>query len=398
MDRVLDGIRVLDCTTWLAGPYCSMQLADMGADVIRIDPPGGAMDRGLGPFTPAGNAIEYGLCMQRNKRNITLDFTSDAGKQILARLIKESDVIIHNFPLGTKQAQLLTCENLKEMKSDIIVVKISGFGQYGPYATRVAFDATGQAESGGMSLTGFPGSSPTRTQLNYVDFSTGLYAALGAMYALHYRQKSGVGQEVDVALFDAAISFMAGIGVTAENRLYGTTRPQLGNHGYMTFGDTYETKDGWVTVNTATDVQWKRFVRAIGKGEWVDDPLFETNASRFHHRDIYTPVHRQWMAERTTEEVVRIMEEARVPCGVVNTVAEVLDHPQAKAREMLIEMDYPGEEERVVVPGVAPKLSMTPGSVERRAPTLGENNYEIYHHLLGLTEEEYRKLENEKVI
>jgi CoA:oxalate CoA-transferase len=398
MDKVLENIRVLDLTTWLAGPYCCMQLADMGADVIRIDPPVGSMDRAIGPFTPHGDSIQYAICTQRNKRNITLDFTNDTGREILAKLVKESDVIVHNFVQGTKQAEILSYESLKHLRTDIIVAKISGYGHSGPYATRVAFDATGQAESGGMSLTGFPGSPPVRTQINYVDFGTGLHTALAVMYALYYRQKTGIGQEIEVALFDVAVSFAATQGAIAEYRLYGTIRPQLGNHGYMAFGDTYKTKDGWITVNIGSDAQWRRFVRTVGKEEWVNDLRFKTNADRFFHRDIYTPVYQQWMVDRTNEEVIRVMEKARVPCGVVNRISEVANHPQAKFREMLVEVDYPPDESKVVVSGVVPKLSKSAGRIEKRPPTLGENNREIYCNLLGLTQQEYEGLESRKVI
>jgi crotonobetainyl-CoA:carnitine CoA-transferase CaiB-like acyl-CoA transferase len=327
-----------------------------------------------------------------------LDFTNDTGKEILTKLVKKADVIVHNFVQGTEQAEILSYENLKQLRADIIVAKISGFGHSGPHAARVAFDATGQAEAGVMSLTGFPGSPPVRTQLNYVDFGTGLHTALAVMYALYHRLKTGIGQEIEVALFDVAVSYVATLGAVAEYKLYGTLRPQIGNHGYMAFGDTYKTKDGWITINVGSDPQWRRFAHAIGREEWANDPRFKTNADRFFNRDIYTPVHREWMANRTNEEVLRVMEKARVPCGVVNRISEVADHPQAKFREMLVQVHYPQEEVKIVVSGVVPKLSETPGKIEKYPPVLGENNREIYCELLGLTQQEYEELESKKVI
>lgn len=397
MKKVLTGIRVLDLSRVLSGPYCSLQLADMGAEVIKIEQPGGWDDRALGPFACDGRSITYGLMVGRNKKAITLDLRSQRGKELFRKLVEISDVVLENFSPGGREVMGVDYEALKEINPSIILVSVSGFGQYGPSRNKLSFDPAAQAASGAMAYTGFPGSPPTRAQVGYVDFGAGLYAALGTMYALYHRLATGEGQAVDVSLFDVAVGFTSALGGPAEFKLNGVLRPQIGNHSYHNFSNSFRTRDGWVVISVISDGLWRRFVNVIGMPQLLDDPKFDTDEARYQNRDLFEPTIAAWMAERETAEVEGLLESARIPCSRVNTVGDLLDHPQVKAREMLVDIDYPGVG-AVPVPGVVVKLSRTSGAIERRAPDVGEHNQEIYSGLLGITAGELSQLKAEGVV
>lgn len=394
---VLEGIRVLDFSRVLSGPYCSSQLADMGAEVIKIEQPGGWDDRGLGPFAANGQSITYSMMGSRNKKAITLDLRSAKGKEIFRELVKVSDVVLENFSPGGREFMGLDYPSLKEINPAIVFVSVSGFGQYGPYRNRLSFDPAAQAESGAMAYTGFPGGPPTRAQVGYVDLGAGLHAALGTMFALYHRAKTGVGQSVDVSLFDVAVGFTGGLGGPAEYKLNNVLRPQLGNHSYHNFSDCFKTKDGWIVISVISDGLWSRFVDVIGMKDFVSDARFQSDESRYQNREFFEPAVAEWMKQKTTVEVEQLMEKARVPCGRVNTVADLLNHPQVEAREMLVDVEYPGVG-KVPVPGVVVKLSETPGRIESRGPTVGEHNEEVYCGLLGFTSQKLNSLRDEGVI
>jgi crotonobetainyl-CoA:carnitine CoA-transferase CaiB-like acyl-CoA transferase len=394
---VLEGIRVLDFSRVVSGPYCSTQLADMGAEVIKVEQPGGWDDRQLGPFAANGQSITYSLMGTRDKKGITLDMRSPKGKEIFKELVKVSDIVLENFSPGGREIMGLSYPSLKEINPAIIFVSISGFGQTGPNSHRLSFDPAAQAASGAMAYTGFPGGPPTRAQVGYVDLGAGLHAALGAMYALYHRAMTGKGQAVDVSLFDVAVGFTGGLGGPAEYKLNKVLRPQIGNHSYHNFSNSFQTKDGWIVISVISEGLWKRFVKTIDMDDLARDARFQSDESRYQNRELFEPAIAEWMAQRTTAEVEQLMEQARVPCGRVNTVADLLDDPQVKAREMLVDVDYPGIG-KVPVPGVVVKLSETPGRIKSRGPTVGEHNEEVYCGLLGLTPEELSSLRDEGVI
>jgi crotonobetainyl-CoA:carnitine CoA-transferase CaiB-like acyl-CoA transferase len=396
MTRVLEGIRVLDFSVYLSGPWCGMLLADMGAEVIRVEKPGGSEDRKLGPFAPSGDSLGV-ISTNRNKKGITLNLQSPKGRELLERLVKQADVLIENFGAPAKEALGLSYPALKELNPGIILVSISGYGQNGPLSHRPSFDPIAQALAGGMPYAGFPGAPPTRTPVQYVDFGTGMYAALGAIMALYHREKTGEGQMVDASLLDTAVSFVGGFGVAAEYKLTGHLRPQIGNHSFYTFADSFQARDGWVFISAASDSLWRRLCKALGREEMASDPRFCDNYHRFQNRQLIGPVVSQWVAERTVAEVVNYLEKARVPCAPINSVAEALENPQVQAREMLVEVDYPGIG-AVPIGGLPIKLSETPGGIERRAPLVGEHNEEDYCGLLGLRREELASLKTEAVI
>lgn len=397
MAKVLEGIRVLDFSRYAAGPSGGMILADMGAEVIRVEPPGGADDRTLGPLAPNGQAIPYCLIFARNKRGITLNVRSEKGRELLHRLVKKTDVVMHNFTSGSPEAKILGYEALKAVNPTIIVLSLSGFGNSGPYTQRPCFDSIAQAISGAMSYNGFPGNPPARAAVAYVDLATGVYAALGIMFALYHKQSTGEGQAVDLALLDTAVSFVSSMGTAAEVKLLNFVRQPIGNYSFYTYANAFKTKDGWVMVNLIGEALWQRFIKLVGREELGTDPRFVGEMKRFENRELITDLVKPWMAERTSVEVVRSLEEARVPCGKVNNLAEMTVDPQVRAREMLVEVDYPGIG-KVPLPGVVPKLSRSPGKIERRAPLVGEHNEEIYGGLLGLPGQQLSQLKREGAI
>ncbi len=394
---VLEGIRVLDLSRYVAGPYCGALLADMGAEVIKIERPGGGDERMVGPFAPNGEAMSFYMNLSRNKKGITLNLMGEKGREILRELVKRSDVVLENFTPAAAEAMGLDYQSLKELNPGIILVSVSGFGKYGPYSQRTCFDSIAQAMSGAMSYTGFPDGPPMRAAVPYVDFSAATNAALGTMFALFHRQRTGVGQMVDVALLDTAVAFVAGMGVAAEYQVLGQVRGPIGNHSFYNATDCFRAKDGWVMVSIIGNSLWRRFLGVIGREELASDPRFKDDMSRYQNRALINPIVSQWMAEKTVDEVIRLLEEARVPCGPVNTIAEVVADPQVKAREMLVDVEYPDVGE-VPVGGVVIKLSETPGKIRKRGPRVGENNDEVYRGLLGLSPEELERLKAEGVI
>lgn len=397
MEQLLAGTRILDFSRYATGPYTSMLLADMGAEVIRVERPEGNEDRHLGPFAPDGRSLPYDLIMGRNKKDITLNLRSDKGKDLLKKLVKRSDVMIHNFTCGSKEAAILDYASLKESNPAIILIAISGFGQSGPFAQRACFDSIAQALSGAMSYTGFPGNPPTREGVAFVDLSTGLYAALGTMLALYHRQRTGMGQMVDVAMLDVAVSYISAVAAIAEYKVLGNMRQQQGNQSFYNFTDSFLAKDGWVMISVIGNSLWRRFIQVLGREELAQDPRFKDDLARYENHHLLRPIVDDWIAGKTVAEAIQLLDEARIPCGKVNSIADVVADPQVKAREMLVDMEYPNIG-KVPLPGVVLKLSQTPGRIEKPAPLLGEHNTEIYCGLLGLSPEELSRLQEEGIV
>jgi crotonobetainyl-CoA:carnitine CoA-transferase CaiB-like acyl-CoA transferase len=393
----LEGIRVLDFGRVIASAYCGTLLADMGAEVIKVERPGGEFDRRLGPFTPGGDALVYALTTPRNKKSITLNTRDPEGKKILDELVKHASIIISGFTPKGNRAMGLDYERLKQINPGIILVAISGYGQNGPYADRPAFDAIAQAESGAMSYTGFPGSPPTRAAVPYVDFSTAILGAFGAMLALLHKERTGNGQLVDVALLDTAFTFVAGMGVVAEYALLNQIRPQVGNHSFYNFTDSFEARDGWVMISVIGNEIWRRFIGVIEREDLLEDNRFCDDDRRYQNRDLIRPIVSDWVAKHTASEIVRLLEAKRVPCGRVNSVRELVNDPHLTAREMLVNVQYPGVG-AVPLPGIPVKLSETPGKIETNAPRLGEHNSEIYSRLLGYSQTELDSMKQAGVI
>ncbi|MFH1087236.1 MAG: CoA transferase, partial [Chloroflexota bacterium] len=336
MAKVLDGIRVIDLTRWTAGPSCCMTLSAMGAEVIRVERPGGEEDRLLGPFTFYGDSLSY-MIWARNKKGVTLNLRSDKGKEMFKELVKKSDVLVEAFVPGTMERMGLGYDTLKQLNPGLVMSSLCGFGQTGPYKQRVGIDRIVMAMTGLMSFTGFPGNPPTITANAYGDVAAGVYLCLGTMFALFHRQRTGQGQHVDVALMDVDSVFLET--VFAEYKTLGEVRKQVGNRRIFNApNDCFKARDRWVYIGVMTDSIWKRFCKAIAREDLVDDPRFQTNPTRARNWELLNAITQEWVADKTAEEVVKIMEEASVMAGEVATIPEAYNNPQLRAREMIVEV------------------------------------------------------------
>ena len=374
----LAGIRVIDFGRFIAGPYCGALLADMGADVIRIDRRQGSEDRYTGPVTDGGEGGGF-LSLNRNKRSLTLDTAKPQATDIIRRLAVSADVIVANLPVSVLQKMGLDYETLCAIKPDIILARISTFGPDGPYAHRLGFDSIAQAMSGAMSLTGFPG-APTRALVPFEDYATALHTAFGVMVALFHRAQTGKGQIVDGSLLATGVTLMQAM--LAERSVLGIAREQRGNAGFYTApADTFKTKDGWVIVQVVGSDMFARWARLMGRFDLIDDPLYATDLLRADNHVMIAEIMNRWLASRTTSEAVADLEAARVPAGPVLSLQEVLDDPQVKARQLLRYVDYPGAPGPVPIADTAVRLSLTPGTIRHRAPLLGEHTDEILREL-----------------
>ena len=397
MAGILDGVRVLDLSRYAAGPFCATVLAEMGAEVIRLEAPGGAEDRRQGPVAPSGDNLRY-LMMGRNKLGITLDLEKPRGRELFHRLVERSDVVLDNFSPPVKKKLGLTYEVLEKINPKVILTTVSAFGNDGPYQERLGFDPIAQAESGSMSYTGFPGNPPTRAQVAWVDLSTGLHAALGTVLALYHRQRTGRGQQVEAALLDTAVSYVSMLGVAAEYQTLGQTRPQLGNSGYYTFGDTFQCRDGYVMLAIISNPIWKRLAQVIGQEQWGDDPRFLDDTSRWNHRSLIREAVGQWAGQKTVTQTFAALGEARIPCGRVNSVPDMVRDPHVKARGLFVEVPVPGNPKPMPHPRVALKFSNPQPGVKSPAPQVGQHNHAIYCGLLGLSPRDLEELQQQGVV
>lgn len=395
MPKALEGIRVLDFTRYIAGPYCGMLLAVMGADVIRIEPPEGEIDRDIGPYAPTGEGMyPWQFCC--NKRGITLNLRTEKGRELLKELVKKTDVVLEAFVPKAKKKLGLDYESLKELNPGLILTSISGFGQYGPYSDYGCFDAIAQAMAGLMVISGFPGNPPTKPASSFADYSTGLYATIGTLAALFHRQKTGVGQSVDACLLDTAISYAETI--FAEYEILGEERQQIGNRRpFVAPCDTFMAKDGYVQFSVALDAWWRSFAKLIGREDLMDDPRYKSNYVRYKNQEFLNQLASEWVADKTVDEVVNLLRETGIVAGPMLSIPEVLKDPHVAAREMIVRLDYPGVK-NFPIPGIAVKLSETPAKITEPAPGIGEDNEEVYSELLGLSQGEVTKLREEGVI
>jgi crotonobetainyl-CoA:carnitine CoA-transferase CaiB-like acyl-CoA transferase len=393
MSGPLHGIRVIDFGRFIAAPYCGMLLADMGADVIRVERRGGGEDRYLGPVV-GGEGGLY-LNVNRNKRGITLDLAHPSSAEITRRLVLSADIVLVNLPLEVMKKVGLDYESLRRVKQEIILVMASAFGPDGPYKDRVGFDGVAQAMSGAMSLTGFP-DVPVRATVSYVDYGTALHAAFGAMVALYERQRTGRGQVIDVSLLATGVTFMQPL--LMERAVTGVRREQQGNAGfYAAPNDTFRTRDGWIFVPTIGNLMFRRWAGLMGREDLIDDPRCSDDITRANNYGLINQVMSEWCASRSRDEAVRELERARIPCGPVYDLDEVLSDPQVQARGLFKQTEYPGRDKPLPLAATPVRLSETPGRVRRRAPALGEHTDEVLSEL-GFTSDEITSFRNASVI
>lgn len=386
----LEGIRVLDLTRVLAGPFASMLLGDLGAEVIKVEIPGSGDDaRGFGPFL--GQDSAYFLSLNRNKLGVTLDLKKERGRELFLELARCSDVVLENFRPGTMERLGVGYAALRQVNPRLVYAACSGFGRTGPYAARPAYDVIVQGMGGIMSITGPPGGPPTRVGASIGDITAALFTTIGILAALHERQSSGEGQLVDVAMFDCQVAILEN--AIARYQVTGEVPVPLGNrHPSITPFTSLPTADGQVIIAVGNDHLWGRFCEAIGREDLVADGRFTTNAARTENWDALEPVLQAVFATRTTGAWLKVLEAATIPCGPVNTVDRLFADPQLAARGMLVASDG------LTVAGCPVKLSRTPARVGRPAPALGAHTGEVLARLLGLAPGEIEELRADRVI
>tara|TARA_R110002072_G_scaffold233478_1_gene391074 strand:+ start:94281 stop:95465 length:1185 start_codon:yes stop_codon:yes gene_type:complete len=394
MSKVLEGIRVLDFGRYIAGPFCASLLSDMGAEVIRIEKVQGSEDRFLSPVSDTGDGALF-MQMGRNKLGMTLNPMKPEGREIVRKLVATADVVVANLPPDTLQAMGLDYESLKAVKPDIILTMISAFGTGGPYSNRTGFDGLGQAMSGAMYMTGTP-DQPVKSYAPFIDFGTASLSAVGTMAALFERQKTGQGQIVEASLFNTALTMMNG--TLIEQAMIAPDRQATLNRS-QTSGpaDTFRTRDGWVLIQSVGGPLFERWVELMGEPHWLDDPRFKDDISRGNNGAVISERLSRWCAERSSADVLREMEAARIPAGPVMSPQQVLDDPHAAARGVFKALAYPGAVKPAPVMDTPFSLSATPTAVTRRAPTLGEHTDQIMNSL-GYSHTEIAQLKKIRVI
>jgi crotonobetainyl-CoA:carnitine CoA-transferase CaiB-like acyl-CoA transferase len=368
----LDGLRVIELTQVMAGPFCGQVLADMGADVVKVEPPDGDQTR-----RSMGEAAFRAV--NRNKRSIALDLKDEADQAILHRLVDTADVLLENYRPGVAARLGADYDTLRARNPRLIYASISGFGQTGPYAQRPGFDLIAQGVSGVMSVTGEPGGEPVKCGVPVSDLSAGLFCAIGILSALAARERTGEGQRIDTSLWEGALALS--IWETAELWSTGVAPQPLGSAHRLTAPyQALRTRDGHITVGGNNQKLWERLCAAIGRDDLPADPRFATNADRMAHRPELAAELESALAARDTADWVEHLLAAGVPAGPIHDYAQAVADPHTLAREMVVEMEHP-EAGTVYGLGIPVKLSATPGSIRRPAPLLGQHTGEILAEL-----------------
>ncbi|WP_342430644.1 CaiB/BaiF CoA-transferase family protein [Neobacillus sp. FSL H8-0543] len=375
----LEGIKVLELSRTLAGPFCSMQLADMGAEVIKVEQPGiGDETRSYIPPEINGEST-YFMSLNKNKKGITLNLKTEEGQRIVKQLVKDSDVLIENFRNGTMEKFGLGYEVLKEINPRLVYCAVSGFGRTGPMKDEPAYDLLMQGFGGLMSVTGEEGRAPVKVGFSIVDLATGLYASLGVVLALLSREKTGNGQYVESSLLDTIVSLTnyLGQGVLATGKVPG----RLGSaHPNLVPYQAFEAKDGYVIIAVPNDGLWRKMCDALDLHDLKDHPKFVVNVNRVANREELVGILTEYTKSKDSSEIIERLKHAGVPSGPINNIAQLLDHPQVQYREMIQQVEHPTIGMLKML-GIPLKLSATPGSVRKAPPLLGEDTNEVLANL-----------------
>jgi crotonobetainyl-CoA:carnitine CoA-transferase CaiB-like acyl-CoA transferase len=380
MNRILENIKVLDFGRYIATPFCCQLLADMGAEVVRVERPEGEPDRNRGPLTSDGRSL-YFITLNRNKKAITLDLTSPRGREVMGDLARWADVLVHNQPADRAREMGLDYERLGAINPRLIHLAVSGFGTTGPYARNFAFDPVVQSMVGAAAMTG-SNESPMLSHIPYVDFGTALYGALGVMAALLQRASTGRGQKIELPLLGTGVSWVAAYGVFAEFALNGIARNAVGNETIYAFGGLYRCSDGELSIAVVGDALFRRLCRVIERPDLLSDPRLQTDMLRYENRAVINGPLSEWLAGRMVEEARKTLADAGVPAGEVNTVARAFAHPQVAALGIVRNVEQPGVGS-VPVGGMPMRLGGADWAEAAPAPGLGEHNEEIYGAIFG---------------
>jgi crotonobetainyl-CoA:carnitine CoA-transferase CaiB-like acyl-CoA transferase len=394
----LEGLRVLELGTLVAAPFTTRLLAEFGAEVIKVEAPGGGDPLRTWRIVENGTSLWWHV-QSRNKKSVTLDLRAPEGQEVVRRLVKLCDVVVENFRPGTLEKWSIGYEDLKKVNPRLIMVRISGYGQSGPYRDKVGFGSVAEAMGGIRYLTGYPDRPPTRMGISLGDSLAAMYGALGALMAVYHRDVKGTGegQCIDVALSEAVFGMMES--ALPEYDRTGFVRERTGSTlPGITPSNTYPCADGkYVVIGGNNDSIFRRLMRACGRPDLAEDDRFATNAGRSEHAAFLDEVIASWTTTLPMEDVVRILDEAGVPAGPIYSIADIARDPQFLFRGMIEEAEVPGLG-MLKIPGIVPKMEKTPGRTKWTGPALGAHNEEIFKGLLGMREEEYRVLQEKGVI
>lgn len=393
--KALDGVRVIDLTRILSGPYCTMTLADFGAEVIKVEPPSGDDTRTWGPpFVESESA--YFLSINRNKKSIVIDLKKQEGKDILLKLVRKADVVVENFRPGTLARLGLGYDELQKVNPRIILASISGYGQTGPYANKPGYDVIAQGMGGLTSVTGEPDQPPVKAGFSIADIGTGMWAVIGILNAIIARDVTGKGQWIDCSLMDTMISwqtYLAGnFFASGEN-----PKPQGGAHPNIVPYQLFESSDGYFNIAVGNEKLWEIFCDTLDEKELKNNPKYRTNSDRVKNREELVAYLQDIFKTKTSKEWVELFEQVGIPCGPVLRFDEIFTDPHVLAREQLVEMDHPSAG-TVKMTGIPFKMTATPGKVETPPPLLGEHTRDVLSSVIHLTKEEIAELEQKGVV
>jgi crotonobetainyl-CoA:carnitine CoA-transferase CaiB-like acyl-CoA transferase len=375
---VLAGVRVLDFGRYIAGPYCAALLADLGADVIRVERRGGGEDRWVAPVGEDGAGAMY-LVMNRNKRGMTLDPACPEGREIVRKLVATADVVVANLPPEVLRSLALDLESLRRVKPDIILTTVTAFGAGGPWSHKHGFDGIGQVMCGSAYLTGTP-EQPMRAAVAWVDCGTASLAALGTLAALMARQRTGRGQKVEGALLRTAVAYNNP--TLVEQQVIEPDRVATLNRGQTSApSDIFRTRDGWIIAYAIGNPMFTRWAKLMGEPHWLNDPRFADDEARGDHGELISRRMSEWTAVRTTAEALAELEAAKIPAGPLLAPRQTLQDPHIRAAGLLVDTDYPGLARPAPLAPTPVDLSETPGRFRHRAPTLGEHTDEVLDEL-----------------
>ena len=394
-NKALEKIRILDFTRVLAGPYCTMLLADMGAEVVKVEhPQNGDDSRAFGPFVEGESA--YFMSINRNKKSITMNLKDPRAIEMVKKMIPSFDVVVENFRPGVMDKLGIGYEALIKINPRLIYASSSGFGYTGPYSQLPAYDLIVQGMGGIMSITGESEGRPQKVGSSVGDIFAGVFCSIGILGAIEARHNTGKGQMVDVAMLDCQVAVLEN--AVSRYLTTGIDPEPIGNrHPSITPFATFDTKDGFLNIAIGNDALWVKFCETAGEAELAEDGRFKTNALRTSHWNELQPLLADIMEKDTTASWIARLRKVGVPCGPINKVSEVLKDPQVNAREMILEVEHP-KAGKQKIPGCPIKMSDTPCSVETAAPLLGEHTAEVLAEFLGLSQEEVQSLKQEGVL